>query len=55
MDDVKKYGNLPIPLKVRNAPTKLMKNLGYGQGYNMRDTESFLPDQLKNKKYMDNS
>lgn len=55
MDDVKKYGNLPIPLKVRNAPTKLMKNLGYGQGYNMRDTESFLPDQLKNKKYLDNS
>lgn len=51
MEDVKKYGNLPIPLKVRNAPTKLMKNLGYGSGYNMRDTESFLPDKIKNNKY----
>ncbi|MCE7897630.1 MAG: replication-associated recombination protein A [bacterium] len=51
LDDVKKYGNLPIPLKVRNAPTKLMKNLGYGKGYDMRDQESFLPDKIKNKKY----
>src|SRR3990167_7700325 len=33
MEDVKKYGNLPIPMKIRNAPTKLMKNLGYGKGY----------------------
>jgi putative ATPase len=52
MEDVKKYGNLPIPLKVRNAPTKLMKTLGYGEGYNMRDTESYLPEELKNKKYI---
>lgn len=52
LDDVKKYGNLPIPLKVRNAPTKLMKNLGYGKGYDMRDQESFLPDKIKNKKYL---
>lgn len=51
MEDVKHHGNLPIPLKVRNAPTKLMKNLGYGKGYEMRDTESFLPDKIKNKKY----
>lgn len=51
MEDVKKYGNLEIPLKVRNAPTKLMKNLGYGKGYEMRDLDSFLPDKLKNKKY----
>lgn len=51
MEDVKLHGNLPIPLKVRNAPTKLMKNLGYGKGYQMRDTESFLPDKIKNKKY----
>src|SRR6202044_2508177 len=28
VDDVKKYGNLPVPLKIRNAPTKLMKSLG---------------------------
>lgn len=52
LDDVKKYGNLPIPLKVRNAPTKLMKNLGYGKGYDMRDQESFLPDKIKDKKYL---
>lgn len=51
MEDVKTYGNLDIPLKVRNAPTKLMKQLDYGKGYNMRDTESFLPDKLKGKKY----
>lgn len=51
MADVREYGNLDIPLKIRNAPTKLMKDQGYGAGYNMRDTESFLPDKLKNKKY----
>ena len=51
MADVREYGNLDIPLKIRNAPTKLMKDQGYGAGYNMRDTESYLPDKLKNKKY----
>lgn len=49
--DVIDYGNLPIPLKIRNAPTKLMKELDYGKGYNMRDTDSYLPDKLKGKKY----
>ncbi|HBB04109.1 TPA: hypothetical protein DCZ39_04405 [Patescibacteria group bacterium] len=29
--DVEKYGNLPVPLHLRNAPTKLMKELGYGK------------------------
>lgn len=52
VDDVKKYGNLPVPLKIRNAPTKLMKNLKYGKGYDMYDKESYLPDKLKNKKYL---
>ena len=33
--DVKKYGNLPVPLQIRNAPTKLMKNLGYGKDYKL--------------------
>lgn len=51
MADVREYGNLDIPLRIRNAPTKLMKDQGYGAGYNMRDTESYLPDKLKNKKY----
>jgi putative ATPase len=52
LSDVNIYGNLPIPLKVRNAPTKLMKDLNYGKDYNIYDTESFLPDKLKGKKYL---
>lgn len=51
LDDVKTHGNLPIPLNLRNAPTKLMKNLDYGKGYEMYSKESYLPDKLKNKKY----
>jgi putative ATPase len=53
MEDVKKYGNLPIPMKIRNAPTKLMKDLGYHKGYKKYDTDSLLPDKIKNKKYLD--
>jgi len=49
--DVKKLGNLPIPLNIRNAPTKLMKALEYGKGYNRYTTESLLPDKIKGKKY----
>lgn len=52
MADVKEYGNLPIPLKVRNAPTKLMKELGYGKEYEKYDEESYLPEKLKNKRYI---
>ncbi len=52
LDDVKKFGNLPIPLKVRNAPTKLMKELKYGKDYEMYDTESYLPEKLQKKKYL---
>ncbi len=48
--DVQESGNLPIPKKVRNAPTKLMKELGYHEGYEMYDTESYLPDKLKKLK-----
>lgn len=51
LDDVKKLGNLPIPLVIRNAPTKLMKNLGYGKGYQAYTNESLLPDKIKGKKY----
>lgn len=50
--DVKKTGNLPIPLRVRNAPTKLMKDLGYHKGYKLYDKDSYLPDKLKGKKYL---
>ncbi|MGC9602737.1 MAG: replication-associated recombination protein A [Minisyncoccia bacterium] len=52
VEDAKKLGNLPIPMKVRNAPTKLMKDMGYHKGYKMYDKESYLPDKLKNKKYL---
>lgn len=50
--DVQKLGNLPIPLKIRNAQTKLMKEQGYHKGYKLYDKESYLPDKLKNKKYL---
>lgn len=51
MEDVKRYGNLPIPLHLRNAPTKLMKELNYGKGYEMYSKESLLPEKLKGRKY----
>ena len=50
--DIKKHGNLPIPLKIRNAPTKLMKELGYGKEYEKYTSEDLLPEKLKNKKYL---
>lgn len=49
--DVKKCGNLPIPLRLRNAETKLMEDLNYGKGYEKYSTEDYLPDQLKGKNY----
>jgi putative ATPase len=51
MDDVKKTGNLPIPLKIRNAPTQLMKDIGYGEGYEKYSDEDLLPEKLVGKKY----
>jgi len=52
---VKQTGNLPVPLSIRNAPTKLMKDLGYGDNYkyahsyeNNFAAAEFLPDQIKN-------
>jgi len=52
MEDVKKHGNLPIPLSLRNAPTKLMKKLDYGKGYKKYTKQDLLPDKLKGKKYL---
>ena len=60
LEDVKAFGNLPVPLKIRNAPTKLMKNIGYGKGDEKYpspklvagDTESYLPEKKKHKKYL---
>jgi putative ATPase len=51
LDDVKKLGNLPIPMPLRNAPTKLMKDLGYGKGYEQYTTDDLLPEGLKGRKY----
>ncbi|MEW6057363.1 MAG: replication-associated recombination protein A [Bdellovibrionota bacterium] len=58
--DVKAFGNLEIPLHIRNAPTGLMKNLGYGAGYKYaHDYESAatgqinLPQELSGKRYYD--
>lgn len=52
MEDAEKYGNLPIPMSIRNAPTKLMKDLGYGKNYEKYTKESLMPEKLKNKKYL---
>jgi len=52
--DVRTFGNLPIPMNLRNAPTKLMKNLGYGEDYEKYTKESLLPEKLKGKKYYGN-
>jgi putative ATPase len=49
--DVSKLGNLPVPKHIRNAPTKLMKDLDYGKGYEMYTEESYLPEKLKKRKY----
>jgi len=57
-DDIIKFGNLPVPLHIRNAPTKLMKNLGYGKNYkyspdyDYKEEQTYLPEKLKNKKYI---
>jgi putative ATPase len=51
VEDVKAYGNLPVPLELRNAPTKLMEELEYGKGYEKYAEDDFLPEKLKGKKY----
>jgi len=56
--DVEKYWNLPVPMVIRNAPTKLMGELGYGKDYKYAHTDpsakdqQHMPDQLKNRKYL---
>lgn len=58
MDDVKTHLNAPVPLNLRNAPTKLMKELGYHRGYKyshdhpgQAGDQQYLPDELKNAVY----
>ncbi len=53
MKDAKEYGNLPIPLKIRNAPTKLMKDLKYGEGYEKYTKEDLLPEKIRGNKYFE--
>ena len=57
--DIQEYGNLPVPLNIRNPETKLMKDLGYGKGYeydhdlvNKKSDQQCMPDRLKSKKYL---
>jgi len=56
--DVRKYGALPVPLHIRNAPTRLMKDIGYGKGYKYAHKfeghiveQEHLPEKLKGRKY----
>jgi len=58
MEKVKQTGNLQVPIHLRNAPTKLMKNLGYGKGYqyahdfkNQFVDQEFLPDEISGTKF----
>ncbi|MDA7777966.1 replication-associated recombination protein A [Flavobacteriaceae bacterium] len=58
LEKVKQTGNLQVPIHLRNAPTKLMKDLGYGKGYqyahDFKDqfiTQEFLPDELSGTKF----
>ena len=58
LEEVRRTGDLPVPLHIRNAPTKLMKEIGYGKDYkyahsyegNFIEME-FLPDKIKGKKF----
>jgi len=58
VEDIKKHGNLAVPLHIRNAPTELMKDLNYGKGYkyspdhNYNEKQNYMPEKLKRKKYL---
>jgi len=60
MSAVNQHGDLPVPLHIRNAPTKLMKNMGYGKDYkyshsyegNFSDQE-YLPKEISGTKFYD--
>lgn len=56
--DIRQYGNLDVPKHIRNAPTKLMSEMGYGKGYKYahdyegaKVDQQHLPDELKDTKY----
>ena len=57
-EDIQRTQALPVPMHIRNAPTKLMKDLGYGKDYKYPHDfpdhfvdETYLPENLKNRKY----
>jgi len=59
-EDIKQYGNLQVPIHLRNAPTKQMKQIGYGKGYEYdhdlpgkKSTQQCLPDEIKDKNYFE--
>ena len=58
LQHVRETGNLPVPLHLRNAPTQLMKNIGYSDGYKYAHDypgnfveQQFLPDDIKNERF----
>jgi putative ATPase len=59
LEDVEKFGTLEVPLQLRNAPTRLMKNLGYGRDYRYAHDEPegfaagerYLPETLPDRRY----
>ncbi|HEV7700689.1 MAG TPA: replication-associated recombination protein A [Pyrinomonadaceae bacterium] len=51
MNDAKKFGNVPVPMKIRNAPTKLMKNLGYGKDEGNDPDSDLMPEKLRGRRY----
>jgi len=59
MSDVKTFGSLEVPLHIRNAPTRLMKELNYGKGYRYAHHEpdayaageNYFPESLRNRQY----
>lgn len=57
-EDAHKYGNLPVPLHLRNAVSKLMDEVGYGKGYKYspnygyKENQEYLPEKLKGRKYL---
>jgi putative ATPase len=61
-EDIKQHGALPVPKHLRNAPTPLMKNLGYGRGYKYAHDyeehvveQQHLPDTLRRRRYYEPS
>jgi len=60
MEAVNQHGDLPVPLHIRNAPTRLMKNMDYGKGYQYSHSyegnfseQEYLPEEISGKKFYD--